>query len=51
MRLKRYMVFNFRKLLTLRRGRQTWLGSNYYFMRFAQFYAKAIFVIGRLIPR
>ena len=25
MRLKRNMVFNFRKLLTLRRGRQTWL--------------------------
>ena len=25
MRLKRYMVFNFRKLLPLRRGRQTWL--------------------------
>ena len=25
MRLKKYMLFNFRKLLTLRRGRQTWL--------------------------
>ena len=25
MRQKRYMVFNFRKLLPLRRGRQTWL--------------------------